>query len=1113
MSEASPTTGLTDNQFTVGGQDGTSFAVYVLDVPAEATALTVLLNETTLVPLGGAVAGTYRVTGLSENTPYRVAVLASTPTDGGAGATKPIRTVVSDPVDGMSRGWEPAEDLDTAGDWFVDPLNGNDTNGGASDDDAFATGQAAHDAASAGDTVKVLAGKLREQITVSKSITFEGYGDQKPEITAAEVLTGLTRCTSADVAVLGPLLGVDGSDAFKTTLSTSSVAHGGYGVDLNLYECDGIRMEIATDRADTSDLFVAKDASTYHLADNFTLNGSNQITEIVDAAVITSARYTDAGLVGATVYIYSNPNEVNAVTVTAADVANNTITVDGLLTVQGDTATPDPDDLRYSITNVAQALTPGTFYASESGGTITVYLIPTDEANIDFIEYSARPTVFTIQAGVDDVVIRGIHVSKASGNSGALSEGINIYGEPGTAPFNSGRVIDNCLNTATRCSGSDSRGVYLQEVDNLTVTRETSYEHEGQHGIGRGDPLTRADGWLVDDCLFVRSGAGVMSGFFLEGLAITYSYADDAGTKAHASLMNFYGVNALVTTNEGCDGILLHGVEFGQSCTGAINFQRTSNITFSFSEIPAFHHNGSDNRTIDDTNVYIAPGEPGEQDYSAPEADGRFEVINCHVPPVAGMTDLKAAIEFTSTAEAANGGRHSIENTITESMSHSARSPNSDPADFQCNIINRLVASISQTASNFDLTNMVETTKTAIWTDPDAGDFTPATGSPILTVLGKDKSARMAELAVAFPQVTTWTDMRGNALDWSVLPIGPRVDLPFVRPGAALTAPGFSATGNTTATGTIETNNASGTLYAALYPVATPPADEAALKAGTGAAYADSRTGFGVGAETFSATGLTYGPLYRWWFIQDDGTNDSNIAVSEPFTTAAPAAAPSVAATSVAVINDTSYQSGPDHVYTGSGYTPASDSNILIVGVAAGSANAAPIVKWRGGAALTPTHGRVLTASYVDAFYVYVITSPGTTAGTLTVQQNGADDYNSCMAMIMEVQDVNASPVAQAGGFTDNTGTSLTSASHALTGTTAGNSVFGFAVTGGDAASTAAANDATMELNAQTGTSGTSDVEMSALSAEDVAGGTITLGITMTGASMAVVGAVEIAAV
>ena len=115
--------------------------------------------------------------------------------------------------------------------------------------------------------------------------------------------------------------------------------------------------------------------------------------------------------------------------------------------------------------------------------------------------------------------------------------------------------------------------------------------------------------------------------------------------------------------------------------------------------------------------------------------------------------------------------------------------------------------------------------------------------------------------------------------------------------------------------------------------------------------------------------------------------------------------------------------------------------------------------------------------------------------------------------MIMEVQDVNATPIAQAGGYTDNTGTSLTSASHALTGTTAGNSVFGFAVTGGDAASTAAANDATMELNAQTGAGGTSDVEMSALSAEDVAGGTVTLGITMTGASMSVVGAVEIAAV
>lgn len=127
--------------------------------------------------------------------------------------------------------------------------------------------------------------------------------------------------------------------------------------------------------------------------------------------------------------------------------------------------------------------------------------------------------------------------------------------------------------------------------------------------------------------------------------------------------------------------------------------------------------------------------------------------------------------------------------------------------------------------------------------------------------------------------------MRGNALDWSVLPIGPRVDLSFVRPGPALTSPEYSSIGNTTADGTIETDSASGTLYAALYPVATPPADEAALKAGTGAAYATSTTGFGTGTETFSGTGLTGGTAYRWWFVQNDGSNDSNVAVSDPFTT------------------------------------------------------------------------------------------------------------------------------------------------------------------------------------------------------------------------------------
>lgn len=1105
---AAITTGLTSNQFALGGQDGNSFAVYINDVPIGTTDLTAKINDVTLIPLGGSIPGTYRVSGLDEKTAYRVEILATTPTSGGAGDIQPIRTVIGDPISGMTREWKPAEDLGVVGDWFVDPLNGSDVNGGTTVNDAFATAQAAHDAASPGDVIKVLAGKLREQVIFTKSLTVEGYGDHKPEFTAAMPLSGLTRCSSADVSVLGPLLGIDGSTVFKTTLSTALVEHGGYGAELNLYECDGIRMEIATDRDDTSDLFVAKDSSTFHVADNFVLNGSNQIVSIVDASVINSSRYTDAGLIGASIYIYHNPNLVSVVTVTSADVANNTITVDGLLTVQGNTATPDPDHLRYSITNVPQALTPGTFFASESGGTITVYLIPTDEENINFIEYSARPTVFTISASIDNVTLRGIHTSKASGNSGALNEGINIYGQVGTAPFNSGRYIDNCLTTATRCSGADSRGVYIQGVDTFQLTRSTSYEHEGQHGIGRGIATTRTSDWLIDDCLFIRSGAGIMSGFFLNGLAAVYSYADDSGTKAHASLMNFYGVNALVTPNEGCNDILLHGFEFGPNCTGAFNFQRTSNVTLSFSEIPAYHHNGTDNRTIDDTNVYIAPGEPGEQDYSAPEANGRFEIINCHVPPMFGMTDIKYAIEFTSTSEAANGGRHSIENTITESMSHAAKSPNSDIADHQSNIINRLFTAVGQSSADFDFTNTIETTKTAIWNDPDNGDFSPAVGSPILTTPGKDKSVRMGELAATFPQVTTWTDMRGNVIDWSVLPIGPNVSLSFVRNASTLTLPAFSNIGSTTANGNITTDDASGTLYAALYPTNSPPTDVAAIKAGTGASFSTSTTTHGVGIETFNATGLTITTEYRWWFIQNNGVDDSNIAVSEPFTTLA-VVAPSVVNTAT-VISNTSYQAGPNYVYTGTGYTPSSDDNILIVGVAAGAANNEPIVKWRGGTALTNTQGRILTSSYIDAFFIYVIQNPGTTSGVLTVQQDGADDTNSCIAMIMEVQDVNGTPVVQAGGYSDQVTTSLTSASYALTSCTEGNSVFGFSATGGDATGTAAANDATLVLNAETGTSGSSDIELTALSAEDISSGTITLGITMSGASHAVIGSIEI---
>ena len=102
-------------------------------------------------------------------------------------------------------------------------------------------------------------------------------------------------------------------------------------------------------------------------------------------------------------------------------------------------------------------------------------------------------------------------------------------------------------------------------------------------------------------------------------------------------------------------------------------------------------------------------------------------------------------------------------------------------------------------------------------------------------------------------------------------------------------------TGQTTANISVSTTEGQGTLWRAVYPAASPPADIAALKAGTGAAWSGNGTPT-AGVNAFSATGLTAGTQYRPWFLQEDeqgNQNPSGMVSGATFTTASAAWSPS----------------------------------------------------------------------------------------------------------------------------------------------------------------------------------------------------------------------------
>jgi hypothetical protein len=213
------------------------------------------------------------------------------------------------------------------------------------------------------------------------------------------------------------------------------------------------------------------------------------------------------------------------------------------------------------------------------------------------------------------------------------------------------------------------------------------------------------------------------------------------------------------------------------------------------------------------------------------------------------------------------------------------------------------------------------------------------------------------------------------------------------------------------------------------------------------------------------------------------------------------------------VINSTSFDSDP-FTYTSSNYTPASNGNVLVILVSHASAVGAPIVKWNGGSALTAAASELNTSAASDFTGLYTVTSPGTSAAAVTVELGTGDDASAMNVTIMEFSGVNTTtPVV--GSQVNNTSTlttSLSSYSIDLTSTTSGNAVVGCVAMGGDASTTAASDDATAAQINDTGSTGTSDTELAALYHLNSAGGTITLGVSTSGASTAAALAAELAA-
>lgn len=193
------------------------------------------------------------------------------------------------------------------------------------------------------------------------------------------------------------------------------------------------------------------------------------------------------------------------------------------------------------------------------------------------------------------------------------------------------------------------------------------------------------------------------------------------------------------------------------------------------------------------------------------------------------------------------------------------------------------------------------------------------------------------------------------------------ITVPADTTAPVLSSPTGTATGTTTASGTVSTNEGNGTLYRLASINATESA--ATIKA---AALTTAVTA--TGSQSVSFTGLTPGTLYYAHYVQDDagGPNTSNVVNSTSFTQP-------VSATAVTMTGPTSGVTGAASTNFTVGVTP-------IGGVITGTVIVTPADGGAGGT-FTPTTKSLTTGSPTGTF-TYTAASAG--AKTISATNNGS---------------------------------------------------------------------------------------------------------------------------
>lgn len=679
-----------------------------------------------------------------------------------------------------ARGWDASYDANTSADYYVD-ASVSSSGAGTTVGTAFKTigeaiTQAATDAAAR--TIAIVGGTYRESLSLGSlaaGCRIKGYGTDKPIISAQEQLTGWTQCSAADATELGATLGVASSPIWKATVSNSSLAVDGSA--LNLYE-NGVAVPICQTMTDDKFFFTYDYA--FPRADSFTLNGSNQITQITDSDVLTGI--TSAQATNAYVYLYHQPNIVSKVAITA--ISTDTIDVGGLKTVQGNTPTPDADNLRWNLANCLPKLTQGTYGWKDNGdSTSTIYVYPNDTANLTSnMYYAARTNVIDLGT-VENIWLEGLQIIGAADSSDITAPGIK---KSNNSTKTSGHTFRHLyVGKSLNSSGVGYGAVWLCYVDDVVVERCTVEYASGSRGIfingGTGGGNDYSDNTAIRQCSASYCSLAPFSWYESTNIQLVRNDMYRTGKGGHTNLFNFY---------EQCDNILVLGNK-SRECNGYATFQEASKLFILFNDIPASSKVDDNRALVDQTNTTAQPTIPSLNyvcnNLFAPDKDdvaGTGATLSAvdlgdHYVTSYGSATQPNNISFWFDNNVVHGGGVS-EPYITPGGGETHWR---DQVGYDDTHIERSREGNIYTATTYwqtggygwsaNASETVETTIANVYTAAASGDFTAPVSSPILTASGVSLATALTAAEAAFPSFDFTKDADGYSYTRTAPKAGP----------------------------------------------------------------------------------------------------------------------------------------------------------------------------------------------------------------------------------------------------------------------------------------------------------------------------------------------------